>query len=79
MDVAAEGEGLKVEVDVVEELGADAFVYGHTFLDGQEHEITARVDARKPPAKGDTLFVKPKAGHVHLFDTSTGKRLADEA
>ena len=79
MDVAANGEGLKVEVDVVEELGADAFIYGHTFLDGQEHEITARVDARKPPAKGDTLFVRPKAGHVHLFDTSTGERLADEA
>ena len=32
LETVAQGEGLQVEVDVVEELGADAYVYGHTTL-----------------------------------------------
>src|SRR5690348_3227689 len=38
LETAATGEGLQVEVDVVEELGADAYVYGHTTLDGKSHD-----------------------------------------
>jgi multiple sugar transport system ATP-binding protein len=30
------------------ELGADAYVYSHTTLDGQSHDIVARVDDRRP-------------------------------
>ncbi|NYE96303.1 multiple sugar transport system ATP-binding protein [Psychromicrobium silvestre] len=71
------GEGLPVEVDVVEELGADAYIYGHTTLDGKEHDIVARVDGRRPPMKGDTVHVRPQQGHVHLFDSSSGLRLGD--
>ncbi|CAM3107119.1 sn-glycerol-3-phosphate import ATP-binding protein UgpC [Arthrobacter ulcerisalmonis] len=77
LEQAPAGEGLKVEVDVVEELGADAYVYGHTTLDGKDHDIVARVDGRRPPLKGDTLYVRPQSGHVHLFDTKTGLRLGD--
>ncbi|MDQ4503989.1 sn-glycerol-3-phosphate ABC transporter ATP-binding protein UgpC [Sinomonas sp. ASV322] len=76
LESAPQGEGLEVEVDVVEELGADAYVYGHTNLGGQNHDIVARVDGRRPPLKGDKLWVRPQAGHVHLFDTKTGLRLA---
>ena len=72
-----QGEGLQVEVDVVEELGADAYVYGHTTLDGKSHDIVARVDGRRPPMKGETIWVRPQSGHVHLFDTKTGLRLGD--
>ena len=71
------GEGLQVEVDVVEELGADAYIYGHTTLDGKDHDMVARVDGRRPPMKGDTVYVRPEQGHVHLFDTSSGLRLAE--
>ncbi|MGO4455679.1 ABC transporter ATP-binding protein [Arthrobacter sp. RAF14] len=77
LENAPEGEGLQVEADVVEELGADAYVYGHTTLDGKRHDITARVDGRRPPLKGDTIWVRPQQGHVHLFDTKTGERLGD--
>jgi len=77
LENAPEGEGLQVEADVVEELGADAYVYGHTMLDGKRHDITARVDGRRPPLKGDTIWVRPQQGHVHLFDTKTGERLGD--
>jgi multiple sugar transport system ATP-binding protein len=75
--LAAPGEGLQVEVDVVEELGADAYIYGHTTLNGQNHDMVARVDGRRPPMKGDTVYVRPEQGHVHLFDTTSGARLAD--
>ncbi|WP_028278472.1 sn-glycerol-3-phosphate ABC transporter ATP-binding protein UgpC [Arthrobacter sp. H5] len=77
LEIAATGEGLQVEVDVVEELGADAYLYGHTEINGESHDMVARVDGRRPPMKGDTVYVKPSQGHVHLFDTKDGLRLAD--
>ena len=77
LEQVAAGEGLQVEVDVVEELGADAYVYGHTILDGKSHDIVARVDGRRPPMKGESIHVRPQSGHVHLFDTKTGLRLGD--
>ncbi len=79
LETAPDGEGLRVDVDVVEELGADAYVYGHTHVNGTDVDITARVDGRRPPAPEDTIYVRPRQSHVHLFDPSTGTRLADEA
>ena len=43
----------------------------------RSHDIVARVDGRRPPMKGDTIYVRPQSGHVHLFDTKTGLRLGD--
>jgi multiple sugar transport system ATP-binding protein len=77
LETAPDGEGLPVEVDVVEELGADAYIYGHTTLDGKDHDIVTRVDGRRPPMKGDTVHVRPQQGHVHLFDSKSGLRLGD--
>ena len=68
-------EGIEVDVDVVEELGADGFLYGRSHLDGAEQDITARVDGRVHPHKGDTVFLKAEGGIVHLFDVETGERL----
>jgi multiple sugar transport system ATP-binding protein len=79
LEVAPTGQGLAVEVDVVEELGADAYVYGHATLDGSEHNMVVRVDGRKPPFKGETIYVRPRSGHVHLFDVRTGLRLGGES
>ncbi|MCI9888117.1 sn-glycerol-3-phosphate ABC transporter ATP-binding protein UgpC [Micrococcales bacterium 31B] len=75
LEINGEGKGLKVEIDVVEELGADAYVYGH--IDGQsaDRPFIARVDGRRPPMKGDSIFFTPKEGHLHLFDGASGLRL----
>ncbi|GAB2532023.1 ABC transporter ATP-binding protein [Brachybacterium huguangmaarense] len=78
LELSEAGDGLAVEVDVVEELGADAYVYGR--LAGSEASSTpviARVDGRRPPMKGETVHFRPKQGHVHLFDVKTGARLGD--
>jgi multiple sugar transport system ATP-binding protein len=75
MDIVAEGKGLKTTINLVEELGADAYIYGEAEVEGKRHDIIARVDGRRPPMKGETVYFAPKAGHVHLFSTVTGERL----
>ena len=77
--VAQSGDGLPVTVDVVEELGADGYLYGHADVNGSRVDIVARVDGRSHPSIGDTIVVTPKQGHVHAFDTESGERLDDKA
>ena len=69
------GDGLPIVIDVVEELGADAYIYGGLEDGSTDKPIIARVDGRRPPMKGETLRFAPKADHVHLFDAETGLRL----
>jgi multiple sugar transport system ATP-binding protein len=88
-DLRLSDRGLAVQVDVVEELGADAYIYGRaasgesgaaaapgsaTALGG-DLQIIARTDGRRPPEKGSTVHFVPEQGHVHLFDTESGLRL----
>jgi multiple sugar transport system ATP-binding protein len=76
LTINADEKGLAVVVEVVEELGADAFIYGSTTESaGDIKPIIVRVDGRTPPAKGETVYLSPKGEHVHLFDTQTGLRL----
>ena len=78
-DFAPDGSqgGIKVQVNVVEELGADAFAYGTTKTDGKDVDVIVRVDARNTPAKGETLYVVPKAGETHVFATGSGARISE--
>ncbi len=70
--------GLPVTVEVVEELGADAYIYGSTAgSSASDKPVIARTDGRTPPAKGATVYLVPKPDHVHLFDTTSGLRLID--
>jgi hypothetical protein len=56
LEVAQDGAGIPVVVNVVEELGSDAFLYGTVEGDaGDLHDVVARVDPRKPPMKGDIV------------------------
>ncbi|MBN9789851.1 sugar ABC transporter ATP-binding protein [Pseudonocardia sp. TMWB2A] len=76
---AGAGDGLEVTVDVVEELGADAYVYG-TLTEDAGHDgagttLVARVDARTPPERGTRLRLVPDPDRTHLFDGGTGARL----
>jgi ABC-type sugar transport system ATPase subunit len=51
MDIVGENEGLPTVINLVEELGADAYVYGTAEVDGKPYDIIARVDGRKPPER----------------------------
>ncbi len=70
------GVGLEVKVNLIEELGADGYLYGTATVDGNEVDIVARVDGREHPMAGDTVHLMPVAKHVHLFDAESGERIS---
>src|SRR4051812_48941778 len=69
------GEGLSAVVEVVEEVGADAFVYCLADVDGRPTKLVARADARGAPRQGERVSLRPRADEAHLFDSETGERL----
>jgi multiple sugar transport system ATP-binding protein len=80
LDLAGDGKGIPVTVEVVEELGSDAFLHGSIQGAGGDADhpvlIVARVNPSDPPEKGTTVHLAP-ARNLHFFDTATGLRLAD--
>lgn len=70
------GLGVEMEVDVVEELGADAYLYGRITGSGKviDAPIVARADGRNPPARGSRVRLHPQPGHLHFFGVD-GRRL----
>ncbi|MBO9523505.1 MAG: sn-glycerol-3-phosphate ABC transporter ATP-binding protein UgpC [Nocardioidaceae bacterium] len=75
LQLVGNGQGLRTVINLVESLGADAYVYGVAELGGSEHHVIARVDGRTPPRKGEIVELAPQPGHVHVFSTATGERL----
>ncbi|MFY0408960.1 ABC transporter ATP-binding protein [Solicola sp. PLA-1-18] len=73
-DLEIADHGLPVEVVVVEELGADAFVFGRIGGIDDGADIVVRVDGRKPPMKGDTFHVTASPERLHVFSAKTGER-----
>ena len=69
--------GLAVSVNVVEELGADGYVYGSADVSGEHKDLVVRVNGRAVPDKGTELHVVPRPGEMHVFSTKTGERLSD--
>ncbi|WP_446217228.1 ABC transporter ATP-binding protein [Micromonospora sp. IBHARD004] len=67
--------GMPVVVELVEDLGSDANVYGHAALEGHNERFVVRTDRRHMPNMGDTVFVKPRAGQSHVFHAATGTRI----
>jgi multiple sugar transport system ATP-binding protein len=75
--------GFHVLVEVVEELGSDAFVYGKPadksvqFANATDEgaQVIVRWDPKNPPKPGDTITVANVANAVHLFDAATGARI----
>ncbi|WP_406815442.1 ABC transporter ATP-binding protein [Mycobacterium sp. M23085] len=69
------GLGVEMEVDVVEELGADAYLYGRITGSGKviDAPIVARADGRNPPQKGSRVRLHPEPGHLHFFGVDGGR------
>ena len=75
--------GFHVLVEVVEELGSDAFVYGRPvdkdvkFANATDEgaQVIVRWDPKNPPKPGDTITVEAIPHAIHLFDSATGERI----
>jgi multiple sugar transport system ATP-binding protein len=71
--VLATGGGLDARVDVVEELGSEAYLY--CAAAGSGRTVVARVDGLGGSRAGDEVSLVPKPSSVHLFDAVSGDRL----
>ena len=69
-----DGPGVDIEIDLVEELGSDSFVYGRTALPGSPLMV-ARFDGDVSPAKGDRVRLSAAPEDFHVFDTASGERV----
>jgi multiple sugar transport system ATP-binding protein len=68
---------LRLRVILVEELGADSFVYGHLAGDDPEAKpFIVRHSGRALPAIGEVLGLAISADAEHLFHPDTGARIA---
>jgi multiple sugar transport system ATP-binding protein len=66
--------GFELNVELVEELGADAYLHGR--VKGQDDRFVVRVDGRTPPRMGEMVNVGLReASEVHAFDSRTTERL----
>ena len=76
LSLVGDGKGIPATVEVVEELGSDAFL--HASVRGSDHTqlLVARVDPRNPPGKGQEVWLAPTTTDLHWFDTATGSRVS---
>ena len=70
------GEGIPASVDVVEEIGADAYVFAAAEVAGAPTKLVARVEARRAPERGERVNLRPRVDEAHLFDPVSGARIA---
>jgi multiple sugar transport system ATP-binding protein len=68
-------DGLDAEVEVVEELGADAYVFCVADVGGTPTKLVARSEARRAPDRGSRVKLRPLADEAHLFRPDTGERI----
>ena len=80
-ELAPDERGIGVDVAVVEELGADSYLYG-TLADLSDEEkltaqqIVARIPARTLPHKGAKVRLTAQPDMVHVFSNATQDRIS---
>ena len=68
VDTEGSARGVRGEVSLVEELGADSYIYAET----DYGTLVARGGAGEQPAIGQTVVLSPAAGaRIHFFDAQT--------
>jgi multiple sugar transport system ATP-binding protein len=80
LELVPAGQGIPAVVNLVEELGAEAFVYAQLsdHLDQSvtaESDIIVRVAPTNAPAPGELVHLRVKEGSMLLFDAESGARI----
>ncbi|GAA2179921.1 diacetylchitobiose ABC transporter ATP-binding protein MsiK [Brooklawnia cerclae] len=81
-ELSDSAHGVAMDIAVVEETGADSFLYGSlkgeadSAISGDaSKQIVARVTTRTPPKRGATVHLAVQPDTVHVFNKETGNRL----
>ncbi len=79
--ISTDGEGIGLDVAVVEELGADSYLYGTLAgLSPEEaltaQQIVARVGARTAPGKGEVVRLAADPKSIHVFSNESELRIS---
>ncbi|MGK2887448.1 MAG: ABC transporter ATP-binding protein [Rhodococcus sp. (in: high G+C Gram-positive bacteria)] len=75
------GAGFAAQVDLIEELGSESYVYAHLDdpkvkgLDGGPVALVARSAVRAPARIGESISLTKLDGPVHLFHPESGDRI----
>ena len=73
LELSDDANGVEVVVDLVEDLGSEAYVYTHG---GSGVELVARCNPRTAPKLAETVKLRKHAdAAVHLFHPTSGERL----
>ena len=81
LQLVSPGEGFPAVVNLVEELGAEAYVYAQ-MADHRDRSVTApsdvvaRVLPTTAPRNGDLIHLRVQEGTMLLFDVESGARIA---
>ena len=74
LDITPAGWALRVEA--VELLGAERLVYGRWVDGAADDTVIVRIEESDTvPVIGSTVHVTPRAGKIHHFDATTGRRV----
>lgn len=70
-----EAAGIEVVTTLVEELGADGYLFGDAGIAGEKVSLVVRVDGRDHPEIGDIVSISPVPARIHLFEVESGARI----
>jgi multiple sugar transport system ATP-binding protein len=84
IELVADGHGIPAVVNLVEEMGAEAYVYAQLAAHVTQsvtavNDIIARVEPRTAPRSGDTIHLRVREESILLFDVESGKAIGAEA
>lgn len=77
LHLVPEGEGLPIDIDLVEDLGSTSFVYASTLPENgaETTKIVMRVPSRSGMRAGQRIAVSAPSASITVFDVATGDRL----
>jgi multiple sugar transport system ATP-binding protein len=84
LSLTTAGHGIPVIVNIVEELGAEAFVHAQLAREADttlqtESNVIVRVEPHAAPAKGELIHLRVKEDSMLFFDAASGDRILSRA
>jgi multiple sugar transport system ATP-binding protein len=84
IELVPEGQGIPAIVNLVEELGAEAYVYAQLADHAREsvtavNDLIARIEPRNEPRTGERIHFRVREESLLLFDAKSGERIGTRA